>query len=405
MNLVHIALLLMTAAPERLEVSGRVTASDGTAVNGAHVMIFTARVRKGTNALCPSCYADCSKKAETGQDGSFKIAALDPDLLFRVLIVADGFRAAFAENVDPAAKPIVIALAPFDPGKLAANRVLRGIVLDPDGRAVAGAVVTANSFKTEEWSGYKPGVFDPPAVSNLRGEIVLTARSPIEEATLKVEARGLAPRIFTDRQPRTEPHKLTLTAGATVTGRLMKDGWPVADASIGLVQANRSMDHFLGPLEIGTDQAGRFTFLNVASDDDYYVYGLMPSLKDRGAVAVKPVRVGTDGTTVNVGDLALGPGHTISGRVILSDGKPIPPNTRLLVSREIAWDSQAVVLDAEGKFEVYGLPTERYSLSTALKGYEFSTKNHSIEQINRRLVGTIDQDIAGLKILLEPGSR
>jgi hypothetical protein len=68
-------------------------------------------------------------------------------------------------------------------------------------------------------------------------------------------------------------------------------------------------------------------------------------------------------------------------------------------------DTQAVVLDAEGKFEVHGLPTEWYSLCIGLKGYHFSTTNHSIEQINRRLVGTIDQDIAGLKILLEPGGE
>jgi hypothetical protein len=63
------------------------------------------------------------------------------------------------------------------------------------------------------------------------------------------------------------------------------------------------------------------------------------------------------------------------------------------------------VLDAEGKFKVHGLPTERYSLCIGLKGYHFSTKNHSTEQINRRLVGTIDQDIAGLNILLEPSGQ
>jgi hypothetical protein len=203
MNFVRFALLLVAAAPERLDLTGRVTATDGTAVNGAHVMIYTARVRKGTNALCPSCYADCAKKVEAGRDGSFKIAALDPDLLFRVLVVAGGFKPTFVADVDPGAKPITVALEPFDAGKLAANCVIRGIVLDPDGRPVAGAIVSARSFKTEEWSGFKPGVFDPLAVSNLLGEFVLTSRSPIEEATLKVEARGLAPRIFTDRRPRT----------------------------------------------------------------------------------------------------------------------------------------------------------------------------------------------------------
>jgi hypothetical protein len=56
-----------------------------------------------------------------------------------------------------------------------------------------------------------------------------------------------------------------------VTGRLVKDGRSVADASIGLVQADRGMSHFLGAIEIGTDQAGRFTFLNVDGGDDYYV--------------------------------------------------------------------------------------------------------------------------------------
>jgi hypothetical protein len=402
MTLVHLALLVMAAAPDRLDLAGRVTATDGAAVKGAHVMIYTARVRKGTNALCPSCYADCSKKAETSQDGSFKIAALVPALLFRVLVVAEGFKPAFAENVDPDARPITVALEPFDLSKLEAERLLRGIVLSPKGHPVTGAIVSPQSYRTEEWSGFKPGVFDPLAVTNLSGEFVLASRSPIEEATLKVDARGLAPRIFAGLRQRTEPHKLALTAGATVTGRLLKDGQAVADALIGLVQANRSIDHFLGAHEIGTDQGGRFTFLNVAASEDYYVYGSMPNLKDRGALAVKTVHVGVDGTTVNVGELVLVPGHRISGRVILSDGKPIPPSTRLLVGRESAWDTQAVVLDADGKFEVTGLPTERYSLSIALKGYHFSTKNHSIEQINRRLVGTIDQDIAGLKILLEP---
>jgi len=404
MNAIPLVLLLLAAAPDRLDLAGRVTASDGSAVNRAHVLIYTARVRKGTSTFCPSCYADCSKRAVTDQTGSFKIAALDPALIFRVLVVADGYRPAFAENVDPGAKPISVALAPFDPSRLEANHMLRGVVLDPDGRPVTGAIVTPSSFKTEEWSGFKPGVFDPVAVTNLRGEFVLTARSPIESATLMVEGRGLATRIFPDRSPQQDPHRLTMIRGTTVTGRLVRGGEPVADASMGLVQADRGMGHFLGALEIGTNAQGRFSFLNVAPEDDYYVYGLMDSLKNRGAVPVKPVRAGADGSTVDVGDLALEAGHTLAGRVLLADGKPVPPNTRLLIGREIAWDTQSVILGPEGQFEVKGLPTERYSLSIAVKGYHLSSKNHSVDSQNAyRMMGTIDQDITGLKILLEPG--
>jgi hypothetical protein len=78
----------------------------------------------------------------------------------------------------------------------------------------------------------------------------------------------------------------------------------------------------------------------------------------------------------------------------------------MLVSREDAWDSLSVDLDAEGRFEVGGLPTERYTLSIRLSGYEVSSKNHSSDSQNPgRLIGMIDQDIDGLKILMEPRAK
>ena len=77
-----------------------------------------------------------------------------------------------------------------------------------------------------------------------------------------------------------------------------------------------------------------------------------------------------------------------------------------MVSREDAWDSRRVELDADGRFEISGLPTEKYSLSVSLRGYRISSKNHSVDAQNPfQLVGTIDQDIDSLKILMEPGSR
>jgi hypothetical protein len=89
---------------------------------------------------------------------------------------------------------------------------------------------------------------------------------------------------------------------------------------------------------------------------------------------------------------------------VLSDGNAIPPKTRLSLSREEAWDHQEVELDANGRFEISGLPTEKYSLNVSLRGYRISSKNHSADGQNPwRLVGTIDQDIDGLKILMEPG--
>ncbi len=212
--------------------------------------------------------------------------------------------------------------------------------------------------------------------------------------------------LVTERKPAGNPHRIAMTAGATITGRLVRDGQPVAGAAVGLVQASRNSVTFLGDMSIGTDDEGRFIFLNVHPDDDYFVYGLMASLPDGGAVEAHLVHAASEGGTSDVGDLPVVPGHRIEGRVLLADDQLIPPRTRLLVSREDAWDSRAVELDPEGRFTITGLPTERYSLVVALQGYRLSARNHSVDSQNPgRLVGTIDQDIAGLKILLEPAPR
>jgi hypothetical protein len=196
-----------------------------------------------------------------------------------------------------------------------------------------------------------------------------------------------------------------MTVGATVTGRLLCDGKPVPGAAAGLMQTNRSADTFLGSMVIGTQPDGRFTFLNVFPGDDYSIYGLMESFKDGGAAAARRIHVAGEGVTTDIGDLPVTKGHRIKGRVLLSDGKPIPPRTRLLISREDAWDTQRVDLDQEGRFEIAGLPTERYSLSVRIRGYRLSPKNHGIDPQNHRLLGTIDQDIDTLKILFEPDAR
>ena len=93
-------LILLAAAPDRPDLEGRVITKGGEPVSGAHVLISTAAVRQGTSPLCPSCYADCRKRADTDKDGRFRIASLDPELVFNVLVVADGFRPKTALRVD-----------------------------------------------------------------------------------------------------------------------------------------------------------------------------------------------------------------------------------------------------------------------------------------------------------------
>src|SRR5262249_1921753 len=159
---------------------------------------------------------------------------------------------------DPAKGPIEVKLSPLDLKTVDPKRVLRGVVLDPEGKPLVGAKVTAQGFSTDAFSGFSPDIFDPLALTNLRGEFVLRSKSPITYAALRVGGNGGAPRIIAARKPEANPHRIKMTAGATLTGRLVRDGQPVSGVEVGFVQASRNSSTFLGAIVIGTDKDGRF---------------------------------------------------------------------------------------------------------------------------------------------------
>ena len=99
---------------------------------------------------------------------------------------------------------------------------------------------------------------------------------------LKVEACDLATQNFELLPLGETSHELRLAEGATVIGRLLKDGKPLAGVEVGIVQENRTAGHFTGARSIGTDAAGRFTFSNIGPVGNWSVYGLMSSMQGQG---------------------------------------------------------------------------------------------------------------------------
>src|SRR5580700_4608486 len=96
----------------------------------------------------------------------------------------------------------------------------------------------------------------------------------------------------------------------------------------------------------------------------------MESLAARqiGSHAV-PLETKDDGQEVDIGDIQLTAAHTLTGRVVLSDGQPIPPGMRVTAGADQAWDSQMAEVGADGSFEFHGLPTGVYGVHPSVKGY------------------------------------
>jgi hypothetical protein len=284
--------------------------------------------------------------------------------------------------------------------------VFRGRVLDEKGFPVPGAAVEPCGFRKGDrgqFGGLKG--FDPLALTNDRGEF----RLGIPERDIQLHVRVSAP--FLARRnvgglAAGRAHDLTLVTGVTVRGRIVKGGRPVPGAAVGVVQKDRDVEKFVGEYRAAADADGVFRIPNVPPNDTFVAYGLMDSLKDLGAVAAWTLKTGATGAAADVGDLAVTPGLRLSGRLVLSDGKPVPGGTRVMLSREEAWDSQQAVAAADGSFTFVGLPAEQFHLSANAKGYVASPKNASYELLNGfGLFGRVDADISGLLLLMDPGGR
>jgi hypothetical protein len=364
-------------------------------------------VRQGTSPFCPSCYPDCHKTAVSDKHGRFRIEALDPQLVFRILVVAENRQPQFVSKVEPRNGPIRVALAGLDPRRLAPGHTLRGRVIDQNGKSVVGAEVVPFAIETDRGTqfGVQGMGIDPVAVTNDRGDFVITSNNPNAVVSVRVRARSQATRICRELAFGDPPHVIRLDAGASVYGQLLRAGKPVPDVEVGLAQTFRGSDSFVGAYTIGTNKDGFFEFVNVKSDDDYFVYGIMSTLQSIGGVPAQKIRVGGADTRTALGKLAVEPAHRLAGRVVLSDGGLLPERTRLLISRQDAWDSKIQELEPDGRFDVMGLPNGPYGIAMSVEGYSFSLANRSLDLLNpMNLVGRVDRDIEDLVIELQPGA-
>ena len=399
--LISTALLLSAADNPGVDLTGVIADVAGKPVAGAKVFIYTAGPRQGTSPLCPSCYPDCAKKGETDHDGKFTIPQLDRDLVFRILVAADGYQPRLVPGVNPAGQPLKAELTPL-PTDLDPRRTVRGRVVDGLGNPIIGATVAPFGIKTtkKRWWGSMPGV-DPLAFTNLLGEFVITSIEADIALDLRVEGREHAPRIV-ELLPAGPAHDIVLGHGVRIHGRIVRDGVPAAGIAVGLVQVDRSAGKFLGHREIGTNTHGEFEFLHVAPDEAYYLYTIMSGSEKWGALPIHEVRSGSDAGEVAVGELKLGPAHRLAGRVMLADGKPLPPGTRLMLTREQAWDHQSATLDDEGRFDFTGVPEEAMRLIIRVPGYRLSSKRNRFQQTNGSLATFVDKDRLDVEIVLEP---
>ena len=289
-------LLTLTSARAATDLTGIVAGADGKAIPGAHVYVYTAHPRTGVSATCPSCYRDCGKHQAVSGNGAFRLPALDSTLLFDVLAVASGYESRFVQKIDPSAGPIMIALQKRSPAD--ADRVITGTVLDPNGKPVIGASVEPHGYHIRNSVGWGnlPGV-EKLSVTDADGRFALSIPDPAATLDVLVTARSFGPQIERMLAPG-DVRAIRLEEGATITGRVIRDGKPESGAEVIVLQSPGPSANYLGRVAIGTNEQGVFVLPNVAPNQ-------MCVIQIDNDAARHPVKVGGSGTIVDAGTLDM----------------------------------------------------------------------------------------------------
>ncbi len=352
-------------------IDGSVVDDAGDPINDATVFVYSARLKQGYAIVCPTCWLDCGKRANSDAHGRFTITGLNSALKFRLLVVKQGFIPTAKGGVDPAQGQLQPVKLTARSGPTDDSKIVRGRVTDVAGNPIAGTLIESVAGTLPDGGRYfgKVDWIDPLAATNMAGEFEIVATKTIDEITLKISPRGLAPKLVSER-PGPATDSIVLTPGATILGRMVgPNGTPIAHAEVVLTLHDHAASESLSDMRVGTDDDGSFAFTNVPARGIWGIYPTVESLKERNLTASpRWCETAADQEVINLGKLRLRPGYFVTGKIIMPDKKEIPSGMHVSINSD--WDAnQLTGIAPNGTFEFSTLAPGIYSLDVGITGY------------------------------------
>jgi hypothetical protein len=324
------------------------------------------------------------------------------------MIIAPGSQAGIFDGADPLAGSADLQLKSATGGQ-AGEFFVHARIVGPDDKPIVGASVKPDGVGTGTSTSWGNTGFPSETFTGLNGEFIMSRDQRFTRMSVNIKAADLAPaKVWLPTSNGVQT--IRLVVGATLTGRVLKDGRPMADIDVGVSGANRNSEVYAGRYEAKTDAEGRFRFEHLPPETEWYFYGLMRSLRRDGSLPPKKVTSAADGQSTDLGDLAVQPSVTLAGQVKTKNGEPIPSNLRITVSYDSAGDSQSARVDRTGAFELTGLHPGQMDVylnaSSGTMNWFPSAENQSLDEWNSRsLTGILNADKRDMLLVIERRDR
>ncbi|MDB6125720.1 MAG: hypothetical protein JWQ71_4713 [Pedosphaera sp.] len=391
---------------EPVRGAGVVKTREGEPLAGVHLIVSGVREFSQSYSDSNSQEPAVGLEATTDADGKFTMPPLPDNRMYRLLAIADKFESFVYGGFDPKSDPIEIRLIPATNAPVQGKYAVHARVIGPEGKPVPWAFVKPEGVGTDSgtsWGGTQN--FPEQVITSTNGEFILSRSNRFTRLQVNITAPNLAPAKLW--LPETNIlQTVELGVGATVRGRVLKDGKPLFGVKVGISGADRNSEVYIGHYETKTDTNGIFTFQHLPPQKQWWLYGIMASFKSHGALPPQRIDSAGHGESTDLGDLPVSPGLHLAGRVETRHGEPIPKSLKVRASNNNAWDSQAVSVDAEGHFKLDGLAKGQLEISADQSGWRLAIKNRSLDVWNPwYLSGLLEKDKDDLLLVIEKGER
>lgn len=366
-------------------IEGIVTDPRGRPVERAWVMLIPFN-RDGFMAAGAGFYG--RPPMHTDSDGRFRIADLPLGLRFNLRVQHQELLPEEVTGVEaPTPRPLRI--------RLSLPRSLAGRVIDPQGEPIANASVSQLETASAPDGSNVMRSLGEKARTDEEGRFVLSRVKP-GSIQLHVSAFGYRGRdtqgIRIPEEGEAAPVEITLEPGTSLQGRVLDSrDLPVPHASVHARGSGREGQAFFKG-SASTDEEGRYELVDLEPGPyEIEAFVFEQGRSARAAVEIQPGR--------NQLDLRLPGGVEVAGRVVDSQGAPVPAASLSLVP--IQRDGSAMGMgarglsSADGSFVLADVPDGEYRLTASRQGFAASV----LPEV--RVAGA---PVSGLELRLAPGA-